>query len=535
MIRNAVAFAGRFLALAFGLAAFVGLSSCGSGGVSGPPPVNDPTRITILPAGTTTAPVIAFSGLPTTFALSGGTGAYIVSSDNQAAIQVPSGAINGSTLTVIPNPVVSDTTVTISVRDTGTAPVATSVVTVKPGTVNNNITFTRNAADACNPAVCSGEDALVSTTISQGGIALGARGVRFDVVSGDFSFETTDPATQNTTFSSSFLTTTDETGKATARIHVSPGAANQTAVLQVTDIGTGAFQRVSFLIAQSTGSSPGFFTSPSSVTFQGNQTNQCATFGVSAIVTVIGGVPPYTVQTGTSAFAVLPTQVSQSGGSFVVSPNGTCVASPGAPIIVTDSAGHTTTTLVANIPGTQAPNPLTVAPADITLTSCSSAASVVVAGGISNNYLPSAGSDALQVTSGNPVTIQRRNPSAAPGAGPLSVGVTDGQSTATVTVHLVGAAQGACPNSLAANPNPVTLTSCTTPVTSTITGGSGAYSVSSNNVSVSASASGSTVTISRVAGSAAVSTATVTVTDSSNNAFTVPITVNTQGAGAGPC
>jgi hypothetical protein len=538
LIRNAVANAGRILAFAFALLSFLTLSSCGSGGVSGPPPVNDPTRITILPAGTTTAPVIAYSGLPTTFALSGGTGSYIVSSDNQSVIQISSGAINTSTLTVVPNPVTSDTTVTISVRDTGTAPVATSVVTVKPGTVNNNVTITPTST-ACAPAICSGTDALVSTTISQGGIPLAARGVRFDVITGDFSFVTTDPVTLTQTLSSSYATTTDETGKANARIRIPPLAANQTALLQVTDLGAGAFQRTSFLIAQSTGTSPGFFTSPSSVTFQGTQQNQCAGTGVSAIVTVIGGVPPYTVQTSSSAFAVLPTQISQSGGSFVVSPTGVCVASPGTPILVTDSSGHTATTLVANIPGTQAPNPLTVAPTSVTLASCTGRASVTAAGGVSNNYFASSGSDAIDTNvSGNTISIFRHNPSAAT-AGPVNVGVSDGQSTASVIVNLVGAARGACPttSTLTASPNTVTLTSCTVnQVGSTISGGSGSYSATSDTGSVGVSVSGSTVTIGRPAGTAAwTSPATVTVTDTTNPSASTTITVNGSGAGAAAC
>jgi hypothetical protein len=40
-------------------------------------------------------------------------------------------------------------------------------------------------------------------------------------------------------------------------IRIASTAPNQTALLQITDIGTGTFQRTSFAIAQSTGSSPG--------------------------------------------------------------------------------------------------------------------------------------------------------------------------------------------------------------------------------------------------------------------------------------
>src|SRR5437868_7610639 len=106
----------RLLGLALALASFAFLSSCGSGAVGGPPPTNDPSRITILPAVAT-----AFSGLPTTFVISGGTGSYIVASSNQSIVPV-SGAISGSSFTVVPNPVTANTTVTLTVRDTGTTP-----------------------------------------------------------------------------------------------------------------------------------------------------------------------------------------------------------------------------------------------------------------------------------------------------------------------------------------------------------------------------------------------------------------------------
>src|SRR5262249_20493894 len=162
-----------------------------SGGV-GTPPVNDPTTIRILPA-----TAVMYSGLPTTFSITGGTGAYIVTSSNQAVLQI-AGSVIGSSITLVPNPVTVDTEVTLTAPDTGTASPATSIVTVKPGTVNNSITITPSSS-ACSPAICSGGDALVVATISQGGIPLPARGVRFDVVSGDFRFITSPAGSPETT------------------------------------------------------------------------------------------------------------------------------------------------------------------------------------------------------------------------------------------------------------------------------------------------------------------------------------------------
>ncbi len=532
MTRTTTALASLLTAIA--LIVIVGLSAC-SGAVGGSPPVNDPTRITILPAGTTTTPVTAYSGLPTTFTIAGGTGAYFVSSDNQAVINV-SGAVSGSSFTVVPSPVLVTTTVTITVRDTGTAPVATSVVTVQPGTVNNSITITPTStqAAACTPAICSGGDALVSVTISQGGVPLAARGVRFDVLSGTFSFVSTDPVSGAVTLVNTIQVVTDETGKAIARIRIPPSVQNQTALLQVTDIGTGTFQRASFAIAQSTGASPGFSLLPSGMVFQGVLTNQCA--GVNGDIfggfTIIGGTPPYTITGGGSAFFILPNVVTQQGGTFDVKPNGTCAPAPGLSIVATDATGHTATATVQNLPGTGAAPALTVTPSSITLTSCSGQAAATVAGGVSNNYFASPGSDAITaVINGNTVTIGRRNPSAAT-AGPLSVGVSDGSTVATITVNLVGEAAGACP-ALVATPSSVTLTNCTTSQSVSITGGSGTYTAASDNASVSVSpASGTSpfsVSIVRTAASGPF-TPPAHVTVRNGTASTV-INVNATGTG----
>src|SRR5476649_1074015 len=346
--------AGRLARLALAVASIATVTSCGSGAVGPSTIVNDPTQITIQPGQcvvtgaviTCNNPAILYSGLPTTFVITGGTGSYILSSNNQQVLPV-SGSIVGSSVTLVANPVLADTDVILTARDTGTTPIATAKATVKPGTVANNITITPTSAQnaACAPAICSGGDALVSATISQGGIPLSARGVRFDVVTGDFQFVTTNPATGVETLSASVTVISDQTGKVTARIRANAGAANQTALLQVTDIGTRAFQRTSFVIVQSTGSSPGFFVTPTQVTFQGARQNECANFGISASVFVFGGVPPYTVS-NTSPFNVSPTFISSSGGFYSVTPNGPCVAAPGAPIVVTDSAGHTATTTV---------------------------------------------------------------------------------------------------------------------------------------------------------------------------------------------
>jgi hypothetical protein len=460
-----------------------------------------------------------------------------VSSDNQAAIAI-SGPVNGTSFTVVPNPVVADTTVTLTVRDTGTAPLASTIVTVKPGTVNNSVTITPTDGDACHPGFCSGSDALVSTTISQGGVPLAARSVRFEVVTGTFAFVTTTNGVDS--LSSSITVITDETGKAVARIRIPAGAANQGALIQITDLGTGTFIRTSFSIVQSTGSTPGFSVLPSSVAFVGPTTNQCAgadnTQG--AQFTIVGGVAPYSVSSSTSAFTVFPSTVSASGGTFVAKPNGTCSPTPGTTFIVTDSSGHTATATATNSPGTTAPPALAVTPDTVTLTSCSGKASASVAGG-TGKYFASSGSDAVdvsQVVDGT-FTVSRRNPSGAvppdsSNKSSVNVGVSDGTSVVNLEVDLAGTGKGDCP-ALHASPPSVTLTSCAAQ-TVTLSGGSGTYNPTSSNQSVTATmTTPTTLSIQRTSPSTSFSGSATIVVQNGGDQITVP--VNATGAGLGAC
>lgn len=505
------------------------MTSCGSGAVSGSAPVNDPTRITILPAIAT-----AFSGLPTTFVISGGTGSYIVSSSNQSIVQV-AGSLNGSTLTIIPNPVLTDTTVTLTVRDTGTTPTASATVTVRPGTVINNITITPSSTQggSCAPAICSGGDAEIDATISQGGSPLAARGVRFDVTTGDFRFVTSPLGASSETLATTITVITDETGKARARIRATSGASNQTVLLKITDLGSAAFQDTSFVIAQATGTSPGFFVTPQSVTFQGRRADVCADSSINATFFVFGGVAPYTVSSTSSAFIVFPLVVQSNGGSFTVTPNGQCVATPGAPIVVRDSSGRSVTVTAANVRGVDAVPALAVTPGTVSLTSCTSVATVTVAGG-TGNYFASSGSGNVLVTQASSNTFRiQRDPSSTGGADPstVSVGISDGVSTTPVTVTLSGNGAGVCPTpNFLANPMSVTVSSCSGAAQVLLSGGSGTYNAASGDSAVTATVSGNVLSIKRTAGSLAFGSGTVTATDGFSNQ---PITVTGAGTGTG--
>jgi hypothetical protein len=492
------------------LLALAALAVACTSNVSAPTPVEDPARVTIQPDS-----AVLYSGIPTTFTVSGGTGTYAISSSNQAVVQVPS-FLNGRTFSVTPSNVVADTDVTISVRDSGTAPLATASLTVRPGTVANEITVTPTPTQGgdCAPAVCSGGDAIVFARISQGGNALPARGVRLDVVSGDFRFIVSPPG-QPEVLATSTTVVSDQAGGVHARIRALPGAANQTAVVQITDLGTNAFRRTLFTIAQATGSSPGFFTVPESIGFTGPNTLSCAT-GTRADVSIFGGSPPYTIAGGGSAFGLSHSVVTSSGGSFYVVANGVCAEN--VPISVVDSAGRTAIVTVSNERGTEAVPDLVVSPSAVTISECGGEASVSVAGGVPGNFTVSSGSSALIVSvAPERGLISIRRAQNAPASTPLSVGVASGDKAASITVNLTGDAlnTNCTPSALSVFPSSVTLSGCGF-VDVAVSGGQPPYGVLSNHSAVTAAVIGpNLVRVSRVNPSqAATGPASVTIFDS---------------------
>jgi len=421
--------------IAAAAAVAAGIAACG-GSVSPSSNVSDPTRISILPA-----TAVMYSGLPTTFSITGGTGSYIVTSDNQAVIPSPGNVIT-NTLTIVPNNVTAEVSgITLTVRDTGTnAPVA-ALVSVRPGTVNNNIdiAYTRGT---CNPALCSGDDALVTVTLSQGGIPLPARGVRYDVISGDFGLITTPVGTQPEVLANTAATVTDETGKARLRLRATALAPNQTAILQITDIATGAFQRTSFVIAQNGGVNGSYFTIPASVTYTGPRSGVCAN-GATSNFFVYGGTPPYTIANPQpTALSVTPGTVGASGGFFTVTAFGNVCPST-TTIGVTDASGRTINATVTSNAGTVTPDPVAVSPSAISILGCSDVASATVTKGLGTYLQPSSTSNALLATlTGSLLTIRRASPSAVPSPTTATVVVSDGLTTASVTVTMAAVA---CP------------------------------------------------------------------------------------------
>lgn len=411
------------------------LASCGSGAVSAPPATVTPDPISVTPSTAT-----LFSELPTNFIISGGNGSYIITSSNQAVVPI-AGSFSGTTLTVVPNPVAAETPVILTIRDTSTSAPVTAELTVRPRTIENVVTITPSASQsaACGTSICSGGDAEVKVSLSQGGIPIVGRQVRFDVVSGDIRIITSTAGTPEM-LSTSGTTTTDNTGTARMRIRVLADAMSQTALLQVTDLSSGFTQRTAVSLAPS--SNAPLNAQPSTIVFQGLAPNTCAS-GIPADVIVFGGRPPYLISQPGS-FLVSPTIVTQNGGRFTVTATGQCTA--GSQIAVVDANGATVSVTASNAlsdvpPPTPTPTtPFSLSPTAVSLNSCTDSASVLLIGG-SGSYVAASGNSAVSVTvSGGTGTIRRASPSGAPGTASVTVTFSDGQSTEDVTVTLTGTA-----------------------------------------------------------------------------------------------
>ena len=440
MTATATRFFQRLATIALAFSAAFLLGSCGSGAVSDTSGTGS-GAITITPSSAT-----LYSDLPTTFVIAGGNGSYVVTSNNQAIIGF-GGALTGNTLTVVPAAVGADTPITLTVTDTANHTPATATLTVKPRTVSNVVTVTPSASQsaACGSSVCSGGDAEVKVILTQNGVPLANRPVRFDVVSGDVRIITS-AAGSTETLSTSGTTTSDGTGTARMRVRVLPDAPAQTALIQVTDLSSGFVQTASISIAPS--SNAPLTVRPTAIQFTGRTSTTCST-GVSADIVIVGGRPPYQV-TQPPGFTVSPAIVSNSGGRVTVTSTGQCALSvpeQGQTIAVLDNNGATASVVVHNDPApvTGQAAPFTVGPTSVTLTRCDEVANIALAGG-TGQYYAASGNSAVYAyvalsSQAAPVGVISRYPhSGTTTVTTVPVSFSDGQTIQTVTVTLQGSA-----------------------------------------------------------------------------------------------
>ena len=337
------------------VAGVLGLSACGGG--SGAPNNFFTGTLTVLPAS-----AIAYSGVPMTLTISGGSGPYRAFSSNSALLPVPSTDI-GKTFVLNAGNVVTgaDTDVTITVQDTTTlqpaAAQASVTVTVRAAPLVNSLTITPNLAECGTTAICSGQNGTASVTVlgPQGGPILG-RAVRYDVLGTAYSIATTNPAQP---FVSSLIVFSDANGVASVIIKANVSAPTQFVQLTATDLTSGQQLTGNFIIQQLTDGSTILTVVPPEAKITGAFLNECST-GFHTDYYIYGGTPPYRVtSTFPNSITLLNSIVAANGGFFEAVTNGSCVNPLTFSIL--DATGRQTTATLINEPGTTA-RPVVVAP-----------------------------------------------------------------------------------------------------------------------------------------------------------------------------
>ena len=263
-----------------------------------------------------------------------------------------------------------------------------------------------------------------------------------------------------------------------------------------------------------------------------------------ANVVLIGGSGSYIASSGNGAVLVSVSSTSSGGvGSIQRAPG----AAPGVTSVsVAFSDGKTTQPVTVTLAGAALGNcpssptttpPLAISPSTITLSTCSDIASISVSGG-SGAYAESASTTSLKIGGSASFFTVTRASSSGNITSPQSVTVSDGSTTAQLTVNLTGAATGTCstkppPSALSVSPTSVTLSDCSSSPNVVISGGTGTYSAAASDIGIVAVISNNILTISRASSSGALtSPQSVTVSDGSSSTNVI---VNLTGTATGTC
>jgi len=342
------------------LAALVVLGGCGGGSGApnnpyAPKPVA-PGPLLILPSAIT-----VYSNTPASLAVTGGVLPYFVVSSDPTKLPLASSTSTG-TIVLLPGTVVAAESVQITVTDSASTQ-ATATATVQPAPIFNTLTITPASAACGANTICSGQTATAAVTVTgPGGAGIPGRQVRFDVISGAFAIESSDPANP---LVASLTVVSDQFGKAQVILQANVSAPTQPAQLRATEVTTGEQQTAQFTIVQTVNGSTVLSVVPSTATITGPDSATCSA-GFTIAYYIYGGTPPYTVaSTFPNAVGIFNTPVLTSGGAFTAVTNGTCVN----PLTFTirDATGLETTATLINQLGTAAPptpppSPIVVSP-----------------------------------------------------------------------------------------------------------------------------------------------------------------------------
>ena len=351
----------RLGALLLGSAGVLALSACGGG--SGAP--NNPFEpVPAAPGPLVVVPTeaTAFAGTPLIISITGGTPPYQAFSANPAALPVPQN-VNGNTLALLANNVETSQNANVTIRD-ATNQTASVEITVRPALLlPASITIVPNAVPCPGGDVCSGQTSVATLRVTgPTGSGLPGRSVRFDVVQGQFSLQTTNPGSP---LAPTQTVISDANGEVRVVISVPANTPTQIGLLRATELSTGSQTTFQFVIAQVTAGEGVLSVAPAgNTTITGPALNVCSS-GVRVSFYVFGGTPPYRISLNfPDVVTLVGTPVAVNGGGFDVITNGTCFTN--LTFAVTDSTGRTLTSglpTVTNQPGTQAPTPPAPTPA----------------------------------------------------------------------------------------------------------------------------------------------------------------------------
>lgn len=367
------------------LAALAALGGCGGGsGAPNNPYAHKPAApgpVTILPASLT-----VYANTPATLNVSGGVAPYFVVSSDESILPVGASSTSG-TIVLLPANVTASTAVTITATDTQGVQ-ATASISVTPAPIFNTLTVTPGSAACGANTICSGQSATAQVTVTgPGGAPIAGRQVRFDVVSGAFAIQSSDPANP---LVATLTVTSDANGVATIIIQAVANAPTQPAQLRATELTTGEQQTTSFTIVQTINGSTVLSVVPATATIMGVFTNVCVP-NARVDYYIYGGTPPYTVAaTFPDTVNILNTPVPAAGDAFTAITTGICVN----PLTFTirDSGGLQTTALLNNLPGTTAPPgptpppPLQILPTSASKVGCASTPFTFVIVGGTGSY-----------------------------------------------------------------------------------------------------------------------------------------------------
>ena len=270
----------------------------------------------VLPASTT-----VYSHTPATLTVSGGAAPYQAFSSNSAVLPVAQ-AVSTGTIVLLANDVSAATSVTVTVQD-AVGQTATSLVTVQPAP------SVRYAHRRAQPHDLRHQRGVLGRHGDSDGHrdrkrrrAVPNRQVRFDVISGAYAIQTTNPAAP---LVSTLTVVSDANGIARVTLQATVNASTQPAVIRATELTTGNAVSGAFTIVQQTNGSTILSVVPATATITGPDTATCSA-GFRTDYFIYGGTPPYTVSsTFPAAVTLINSVVTASGGFFEAITNGSCV------------------------------------------------------------------------------------------------------------------------------------------------------------------------------------------------------------------